>query len=87
MTIEKLDRNTKHITITLDIGETCDLTNLLYYARKGLEEQGKEFSAKEYVLNANMIMAHALLSGGNIPAFEREKIYELFDKAKEKESK
>ena len=46
MTIENIDRKNKHITLTLDVEETRDLTNLLFHARK--RKEGDKGSWKKY---------------------------------------
>ena len=85
MIIENIDRKSKHITLTLDIEETRDLTNLLFHARKR-KEGDKGLSGSEYDLNANMIMAHSLLKNGMIPEFELGLISKFRIKAEERRS-
>jgi hypothetical protein len=85
VTIENIDRKNKHITLTLDIEETRDLTNLLFHARK-VKPEDKELSSSEYDLNANMIMAHSLLKNGMIPEFELGLINKFRKRAEEKRS-
>lgn len=76
MNIEKIDRNTGYITLTLSDKELRTVTNLLCKARKQLN-----FSETEYIVNADLYTAITLLHCGNIPSFERKHINELFEKA------
>ena len=78
MTIEDLDRTTKHITLTFNVEEIQKLSNLLCYVRRDEEEK---LSGKDFRLCANILMAATLLNEGCLPAFELKKISELRQEA------
>ena len=66
------------VNIDISYEELRILTNILCRSRKQ-----QDFSAKEYELNAELIMATTLIGNGFLPPFERELITNLYDKANE----
>ena len=82
MNIDKLNKNTGFITLTLSEEELRTITNLMCKARKSIG-----FSKQDYKINADLFAAITLLHHGIIPDFELKHLTELYHKASQEEVK
>lgn len=76
MNIEKFDKNTGLITLTLSEEELRTITNLMCKARKSIG-----FSKQDYKINADLFAAITIFHHGKIPDFELKFLTELYHKA------
>ena len=78
MIIEKIDRKSGFITLTMTDSELRTITNVLCKSRNKID-----FNKTEYGINAELFTAITVLHHGKIPAFERKHINELYEKGGE----